>query len=269
MQEQDKTSILMENTSNNFEKVIKNLDKYAIIIIILFIIVIGLSPYIFTQSWTNINFTDTGNIGSTIGGITAPFIGVLSALLVFLSFRAQINANRYQIQSIELERKNRELDNEITFLYHRLEEIKSYDLNQQLSESLSSINGMFSDMNSLQKDLISEGNDDKTMNDLKIKTQKLESDKIKPLLVLSRQISLYIIVTDKLDEIKASINSTQFEYIESSLRFEYLNGISNRFKFFNISLNRLDNNSLISENSLLFGLRTNLVKIEKRLNPSA
>lgn len=39
------------------------------------------------------NFSNTGQIGDTIGGITAPFINGLAAVLVFLAFKEQIKAN--------------------------------------------------------------------------------------------------------------------------------------------------------------------------------
>jgi hypothetical protein len=259
----------MKNTSNNFENVIKNLDKYAIITIIIFIIVILVSPYIFTRNWTNINFTDTGNIGSTIGGITAPFIGVLSALLVFLSFRAQINANRYQIQSIETERRKRELDNEITFLYHRLEEIKENGLKQQSKDSLRDINGLLSEMIRTENYSPKKEHDENELINLKTKIQKLESDKMNQLLIVSRQISLYIIVSNKLDEIREEISKTQYEYIESSLRFEYLNSISTYYELYKNQIVRLINKKLLNDKSLLIGIRDNLTKLEIRLNPSA
>lgn len=36
----------------------------------------------------------TGPIGDTLGGLTAPFIGLLSAILVYMSFQEQVKANR-------------------------------------------------------------------------------------------------------------------------------------------------------------------------------
>jgi hypothetical protein len=39
------------------------------------------------------DFSDTGQIGDTIGGITAPFINGIAAILVFIAFKAQIKAN--------------------------------------------------------------------------------------------------------------------------------------------------------------------------------
>ena len=55
-----------------------------------------IAPVLFTTEWYT-NFGDkTGPIGDTIGGLTAPFINLLAAFLVFISFRAQIEANKQQ-----------------------------------------------------------------------------------------------------------------------------------------------------------------------------
>jgi hypothetical protein len=40
-------------------------------------------------SYTSWHFTSTGQIGDTIGGITAPFIGVLNALLLYFTIKKQ------------------------------------------------------------------------------------------------------------------------------------------------------------------------------------
>jgi uncharacterized protein YqgC (DUF456 family) len=40
------------------------------------------------------DYTQTGQIGDTIGGITGPFINLLAAVLVYLAFKAQIDANK-------------------------------------------------------------------------------------------------------------------------------------------------------------------------------
>ncbi len=52
----------------------------------------------------------TGVIGDTIGGITAPFIGLLSAILVYLALKAQIDANTVQIAANRQLRKKDEQD---------------------------------------------------------------------------------------------------------------------------------------------------------------
>lgn len=55
-----------------------------------------LAPYFFTQFSSGISFIGSGEIGDTIGGITAPFVNLLAAFLVYKSFSAQIEANEQQ-----------------------------------------------------------------------------------------------------------------------------------------------------------------------------
>lgn len=77
-------------------------DKYmnliAIVILIIGIIFIIWGPVWFTNTANSAkyNFTETGNIGSTIGGITAPIVGIMTALLMYLAFYSQFKANKKQ-----------------------------------------------------------------------------------------------------------------------------------------------------------------------------
>lgn len=59
------------------------------------------APLIFTRTalFFGVSFSDTGEIGDTIGGISAPFIGLIAAFLVYKSFEAQIEANHSQIKN--------------------------------------------------------------------------------------------------------------------------------------------------------------------------
>jgi len=62
-------------------------------ILFLFAAILGItSPRI----WQAYDLTNTGQIGDTIGGITAPFINLLGALLVYISFKEQNRANKIQ-----------------------------------------------------------------------------------------------------------------------------------------------------------------------------
>jgi len=82
-----------------------------------------LTPILFTQDWGLLDFTNTGNIGDTIGGITAPFTNILAAILVFLAFRAQISANlslQEQIEQQNLEKKNEIERLQISQLYENV-----------------------------------------------------------------------------------------------------------------------------------------------------
>ncbi len=55
-----------------------------------------MAPLIATQKafWESFDFSQTGEIGDTIGGITAPIVNIIGAILVFYALKAQIDANR-------------------------------------------------------------------------------------------------------------------------------------------------------------------------------
>ena len=68
------------------------LDWIAISVIILALIGVIVFPYCATRySWFDLS--PYGGIGDAIGGTTAPVIGLTAAILVYLSFRAQMIAN--------------------------------------------------------------------------------------------------------------------------------------------------------------------------------
>ncbi len=70
------------------------------------------SPYFVTQVsiWPHVNFSETGSIGDTIGGITAPIINLFAAFLVYLAFREQVKANELQVISLNNEKKQRQIE---------------------------------------------------------------------------------------------------------------------------------------------------------------
>jgi len=66
-------------------------------------------PLLLTKlSW--VDYTSTGQIGDTIGGISAPFIGILAAILTFLAFYVQYKANNLQREQFNQELKKQEVD---------------------------------------------------------------------------------------------------------------------------------------------------------------
>lgn len=78
----------------------------GVILIAAACLLIGFMPYLISQkNLFGFSFLQTGPIGDTIGGITAPFVGILGAVLVYLTLRAQIQANdqiRKQIRAQEI-----------------------------------------------------------------------------------------------------------------------------------------------------------------------
>ena len=90
----------LENIQQQIMRIINSirqkLNPYSVRIFLFFSIgVIAVAPFVFTHFHSSIDFTmSTGsNIGSTIGGITAPFVGILAAYLVYQSFEKQREAN--------------------------------------------------------------------------------------------------------------------------------------------------------------------------------
>ena len=87
---------------------------------VLFIItvIIAFAPFILTRSsiCDMFDFSSTGEIGDTIGGTTAPIIGLISIILLYLTLQEQIKFNRsQQIQSNEQAKIMREEQFKTTF----------------------------------------------------------------------------------------------------------------------------------------------------------
>lgn len=91
----------MSKLNSNQKQALKQTVVQATAIILLFLailwIIIGpkivVSPTLKYYGLSENDFRATGQIGDTIGGITAPIIGLVSAILIYLSFSAQVKAN--------------------------------------------------------------------------------------------------------------------------------------------------------------------------------
>ena len=69
---------------------------FLTIILAIGVTLIAVPPLLFTGNLlltTQLDFSNTGQIGDTIGGLTAPFVGVFGAVLVYISFLKQVEAN--------------------------------------------------------------------------------------------------------------------------------------------------------------------------------
>src|SRR5688572_3691073 len=60
----------------------------------------------------------TTNLADTVNGLTAPLIGLLGAVLVYISFREQVKANTLQFKTINEQR-------DLELLYRFYEELKT------------------------------------------------------------------------------------------------------------------------------------------------
>lgn len=77
--------------------------------------------------YLNTDFTNTGQIGDTIGGITAPFIGLISIWLLYITFREQRQfnekqsefnneQNKFNTTLLEFDKKQLELNHYTSFV---------------------------------------------------------------------------------------------------------------------------------------------------------
>ncbi|MFN9109215.1 MAG: hypothetical protein ACK5XN_03955 [Bacteroidota bacterium] len=101
----------MINNKNENRKDFKlqDLDFVAAILLAIGLLLVFLLPWFIAEShccWNNLK--SSSEIGDAIGGITSPVIGSISAVLLYLAFREQRDANRkvqIQINNDETQRK--------------------------------------------------------------------------------------------------------------------------------------------------------------------
>lgn len=69
------------------------------------------APILLTRpaSSERFNFTDTGNIGNTIGGLTTPVVSLIAVFVVYMTFREQVKTNQH-IAFQELTKHIRQLE---------------------------------------------------------------------------------------------------------------------------------------------------------------
>lgn len=118
-----------------------------------FIVFIGIlfaSIYIFTKPAfiSGFDLSNKGAIGDTIGGITAPIINLLGAVLVYMSFQAQINANKIQSDLLKTEVENQRYDRNFSVTIDLINSLKEdfkslyFNNNQGLFAINSYVNGI-------------------------------------------------------------------------------------------------------------------------------
>lgn len=74
-----------------------NLAKFIIYVLIFAVV----APFLFTRiEFLGFNFADTGPIGDTIGGITAPILNFLGIILLYLTLKSQNDSIRNQDEEL-------------------------------------------------------------------------------------------------------------------------------------------------------------------------
>lgn len=76
---------------------------FSLIIFAVIIVGICFLPSLLTKPG-QLDFSETGQIGDTIGGILSPFVAIAAAILTFIAFWVQFKANIQQRHDIAIER---------------------------------------------------------------------------------------------------------------------------------------------------------------------
>ncbi|APA92859.1 hypothetical protein [Myroides sp. ZB35] len=107
------------------------INNISILILLGMILFSFLAVFLFTQPVMIKSFTlssdETSNIGSTIGGITAPIIGIISSVLLFVTLYKQVESNanqRVKNESDLILLLMNQLDSEISTFYFSYTETK-------------------------------------------------------------------------------------------------------------------------------------------------
>lgn len=95
--------------------------------LLLLVAILFIAVYVFTlPAFVNgFNLEGDGQIGDTIGGITAPFINLLGAVLVYYSFKAQITANRNQFTILKNQMVEGDRDRNYEVVLRLFSDVKS------------------------------------------------------------------------------------------------------------------------------------------------
>jgi len=106
------------------------MKKSKIYLIVGVVLLIVISPVLLTLPTFDelFDFSDTGQIGDTIGGITAPFINLLGAILVYLSFSEQQKANKIQQEALLEEIRSNSNERTYDSIVHDIDNLRA-DIN--------------------------------------------------------------------------------------------------------------------------------------------
>lgn len=97
----------------------ENVLKSARLILIMFLLILILPIILAKMPFSLFDFTETGQIGDTIGGITAPFIGIIAGCLTFLAFHEQYRANNKSSEDLSKERFENRFFNFINLMHEQ------------------------------------------------------------------------------------------------------------------------------------------------------
>lgn len=143
----------MDSDSTEEQKIKKliGFSKLEIVVILLLLALIITVPIILSYFNSSLGFNSSGEVGDTIGGITAPFVNLLAAYLVFKSFTAQIKANSQQRDDHNEQMKQLEKEHSFNYISNLFNLIKNDYYENNRIKGKSNMRYIFERMISIEK----------------------------------------------------------------------------------------------------------------------
>lgn len=118
--------------NSNTEKNWTGVTILVLIIACILLVFSFVAPIIFTSYSSAWDFTETGQIGDTLGGIMNPFIAIVGVMMTFLAFYMQIKANKIQRDQFLKSLEKNNIDEKID-CYYKLQLI-NIDINNTIKD---------------------------------------------------------------------------------------------------------------------------------------
>ncbi len=209
-------------------------------------VLIVLTPFILTQCSTGIDFTSeaTNNIGGTIGGTTAPIIGVVSIFLIYFTYHEQRQSSIFQEQKRNFDILYQHLNDTLDRFYNL--EYKSIGIigHKWKEDNLEPITveseiykGKMA-LNYFHFDFIEQSTD--FQNQIKNKFETvLGKTYLNELLEIINSLNL---ISVKLHEYE--MRPREFELLESKLKAFYMHNLESKLSCILLKINEIESGSL-------------------------
>jgi hypothetical protein len=103
----------MKNQAEKMAMTARTYITIGSLVVLLLWIVVGASQ----------NASTRGLTGDFLGGVASPFIGLVSAILVYLSFQQQIQANKIQMEALKQESKRNNIRSTLNILKSEISDL--------------------------------------------------------------------------------------------------------------------------------------------------
>lgn len=97
------------------------ISKKECFIFIGFGLLLFMIPYLFTRPW---GIFPVADVGGTVGGVTAPFLGFFGSILVYLALKAQVDANNLVQEQFEVQREESRKNDRMGLFNYKMKTIK-------------------------------------------------------------------------------------------------------------------------------------------------